>query len=122
MKFLEHTEFYLKGVLGHIGLKDVTVIRAEGIGLGPDARQNAIELARRSVDQLGQVGLHAATPELIEPALTSLAGGAGAAVSSTHYTTKPPARIAAAGVARKPRHAGARPSSAKKETGALARA
>jgi FMN-dependent NADH-azoreductase len=32
--FLDHQETYLKGVLGFIGLTDVTVIRAEGIDLG----------------------------------------------------------------------------------------
>jgi FMN-dependent NADH-azoreductase len=58
-KALEHNESYLRGVLSHIGLKDVTVVRAEGIGLGPDARQNAIEAARRKIDELGQVGLAA---------------------------------------------------------------
>ena len=50
-KALEHTESYLRGVLAHIGLKDVTVIRAEGIGMGADARQNAIEGARRAIGE-----------------------------------------------------------------------
>jgi FMN-dependent NADH-azoreductase len=38
MKFMEHGESYLRGVLAHIGITDVRVIRAEGIGLGPEAR------------------------------------------------------------------------------------
>lgn len=50
-KALEHTESYLRGVLAHIGLEDVTVIRAEGIGMGADARQNAIEGARRAIGE-----------------------------------------------------------------------
>jgi FMN-dependent NADH-azoreductase len=50
--FLEHTVSYLKGVLGHIGLKDVTVIRAEGVNMGPEARQSAIENARRAINEL----------------------------------------------------------------------
>ena len=50
-KALEHTESYLRGVLAHIGLEDVTVIRAEGIGMGADARQNAIEGARRTIGE-----------------------------------------------------------------------
>ena len=50
-KALEHTESYLKGVFAHIGLKDVTVIRAEGIGMGADARHNAIEKARRAIGE-----------------------------------------------------------------------
>ena len=51
-KALEHNESYLRGVFMHIGLKDVTVIRAEGLGLGVDARQNAIERARRTIGDL----------------------------------------------------------------------
>jgi FMN-dependent NADH-azoreductase len=54
-KALEHSESYLKGVLAHIGLKDVTVIRAEGIGLGPEARQRAIEDARREIASSAEV-------------------------------------------------------------------
>jgi FMN-dependent NADH-azoreductase len=50
-KALEHTESYLKGALAHIGLEDVTVIRAEGIGLGAQARQSAIEAARREIGE-----------------------------------------------------------------------
>lgn len=51
-KFLEHNETYLRGVLGHIGLKDVTVVRAEGIGYGPEARNRAIEGARQEIGKL----------------------------------------------------------------------
>lgn len=50
-RFLEHTVSYLEGVLSHIGIKDVTVIRAEGIGLGPDARARAIEGALKAIDK-----------------------------------------------------------------------
>jgi FMN-dependent NADH-azoreductase len=53
-KTLEHTESYLKGVLGHIGLKDITVIRAEGVGMGPEARQRAIEDARLAFGNLNE--------------------------------------------------------------------
>jgi FMN-dependent NADH-azoreductase len=52
-KHLEHSETHLKAVLGLMGLKDVTVIRAEGIGLGPEARQRAIENARREIVKTG---------------------------------------------------------------------
>jgi FMN-dependent NADH-azoreductase len=48
-KHLEHSENHLKGVLALMGLKNVTVIRAEGIGLGPEARQRAIDNARREI-------------------------------------------------------------------------
>jgi len=49
-RFVEHNETYLKAVLTHIGIKDVEVIRAEGIGYGPEARARAIESA------LGEIG------------------------------------------------------------------
>jgi FMN-dependent NADH-azoreductase len=50
-RFLEHTVSYLQGVLSHIGIKDVTVFRAEGIGLGPEARARAIDEAVRAIDK-----------------------------------------------------------------------
>jgi FMN-dependent NADH-azoreductase len=34
-----------------MGLKDVTVIRAEGVAMGPEARQDAIEKARRAIGE-----------------------------------------------------------------------
>jgi len=46
---LEHHETYLRGVLGFIGLTDVTVVRAEGIALGPEARAAAIAKAREEI-------------------------------------------------------------------------
>ena len=51
VKFLEHTESYLRGVLGLIGIKDIAVFRAEGIGLGPDARDKAINGAIAEIDK-----------------------------------------------------------------------
>jgi FMN-dependent NADH-azoreductase len=50
-KALEHSVSYLKGVFGHIGLKDVTVIGAEGVGISPAVRQDAIEKARRAIGE-----------------------------------------------------------------------
>ncbi|QHI98078.1 FMN-dependent NADH-azoreductase [Xylophilus rhododendri] len=49
---LDHQEAYLRGVLGFFGIKDVTVIRAEGIGMGPEARDAAIAAALAQVDGL----------------------------------------------------------------------
>ncbi|HEX3398006.1 MAG TPA: FMN-dependent NADH-azoreductase [Steroidobacteraceae bacterium] len=43
---LEHHESYLRGVLAFIGMTDVTVIRAEGLASGAEARQSAISKAR----------------------------------------------------------------------------
>lgn len=49
-KALEHAVSYLKGVFGHIGLKDVTVIGAEGVNISPEVRQGALTKARRAID------------------------------------------------------------------------
>jgi FMN-dependent NADH-azoreductase len=54
-KHLEHSENHLMGVLGLMGLRAVTTIRAEGIGLGPEARQWAIDEARRAIGNLNAV-------------------------------------------------------------------
>jgi FMN-dependent NADH-azoreductase len=50
--FLDHQETYLKGVLGFIGLTDVTIIRAEGVALSPEAREAAIGTALAQVAAL----------------------------------------------------------------------
>jgi FMN-dependent NADH-azoreductase len=49
---LEHHENYLTGVLGFIGLKDVTVVRAEGLAFGPEAREAAMLNARKSIEAI----------------------------------------------------------------------
>lgn len=49
---LEHHESYLTGVLSFIGLKDITVVRAEGLGLGPDAREAAMVKARADIQAI----------------------------------------------------------------------
>jgi FMN-dependent NADH-azoreductase len=54
-KHLEHSETHLMGVLGLMGLKNVKVIRAEGIGMGPEARQRAIDGGRLTIGSLGKV-------------------------------------------------------------------
>ena len=48
----EHHESYLTSVLGFIGLTDVTVVRAEGLGFGPEARQVAMGKAREQIEAL----------------------------------------------------------------------
>jgi FMN-dependent NADH-azoreductase len=45
----EHHESYLTSVLKFIGLTDVTVVRAEGLGFGPEARQAAMGKAREQI-------------------------------------------------------------------------
>jgi FMN-dependent NADH-azoreductase len=46
---LEHHETYLKTVLAFIGLGDVTVVRAEGVAFGPEARAAAFARAREQI-------------------------------------------------------------------------
>jgi FMN-dependent NADH-azoreductase len=49
---LEHHENYLTGVLGFIGLTDVTVVRAEGLAFGPEAREAAMLNARKTIEAI----------------------------------------------------------------------
>jgi FMN-dependent NADH-azoreductase len=46
---LEHHESYLLGVLSFIGLTDVTVVRAEGLALGAEAKDAALLKARQNI-------------------------------------------------------------------------
>jgi FMN-dependent NADH-azoreductase len=46
---LEHHESYLTGVLSFIGLTDVTIVRAEGLAFGPEAKEAAMLKARASI-------------------------------------------------------------------------
>jgi len=46
---LEHHESYLTGVLSFIGLTDVTIVRAEGLALGPEAKEAAMLKARENI-------------------------------------------------------------------------
>jgi FMN-dependent NADH-azoreductase len=49
---LDHHETYLTSVLAFIGLTDVTVVRAEGIAFGPEARETAISRAKSEIAAL----------------------------------------------------------------------
>jgi FMN-dependent NADH-azoreductase len=46
---LEHHESYLTGVLSFIGLTDITIVRAEGLGLGAEAKEAAMLKARANI-------------------------------------------------------------------------
>jgi FMN-dependent NADH-azoreductase len=46
---LEHHESYLTGVLSFIGLTDITIVRAEGLGLGTEAKAAAMLNARERI-------------------------------------------------------------------------
>lgn len=54
MQALDHQEAYLKTVFGFLGITDVQVFRAEGVGLGPDARTTAIANAKDEIKSLIQ--------------------------------------------------------------------
>ena len=45
----EHHESYLLGVLSFIGLTDVTVVRAEGLAFGAEAKEAAMLQARANI-------------------------------------------------------------------------
>ncbi|MGJ7609677.1 MULTISPECIES: FMN-dependent NADH-azoreductase [unclassified Variovorax] len=49
---LEHQETYLVGLLAFLGITDVTVVRAEGIAFGPEARQAAVGQALAQIAAL----------------------------------------------------------------------
>ena len=46
---LEHHESYLTGVLSFIGLTDLTIVRAEGLALGAEAKEAAMLKARANI-------------------------------------------------------------------------
>lgn len=49
---LDHQETYLRGVFGFIGITDVTFIRAEGLALGGDSRDAALQSAHAEIAKL----------------------------------------------------------------------
>ena len=46
---MEHQESYLKVVFGFFGITDVRFVRAEGVGMGPDAKAQALANADRDI-------------------------------------------------------------------------
>ncbi|MCC8362664.1 FMN-dependent NADH-azoreductase [Lysobacter sp. A6] len=55
MAAFDHQEAYLRNILGFVGVRDVEVIRAEGVRMGEDAAHRAITDAMASVGQLRSV-------------------------------------------------------------------
>lgn len=49
---MEHQESYLKSVLAFIGITDVTIIRAEGVNLGEEAKSAAVDGATQQINAL----------------------------------------------------------------------
>ena len=48
----EHQETYLQTVMGFMGITDVRFVRAEGIGMGPDAKAQALLGAKADIRAL----------------------------------------------------------------------
>ena len=46
---MEHQESYLQTVLGFLGVTDVRFVRAEGVGMGPEAKAKALEAAAQVI-------------------------------------------------------------------------
>jgi len=49
---LDHQEAYLRAVLGFLGVTDVTIVRAEGTAMGPEAQAKAFETAQEHIESL----------------------------------------------------------------------
>lgn len=49
---MDHQEAFLKAFLGFIGISDVQVIRAEGVAMGPEARDKALAAAQDEIVKL----------------------------------------------------------------------
>jgi FMN-dependent NADH-azoreductase len=49
---LDNQETYLRVLFGFLGITDIIFVRAEGVGLGPEARERAIAAAQREVRRL----------------------------------------------------------------------
>lgn len=46
---LEHQESYLVGLLAFLGVTDVTIVRAEGLAIGPEAKEAAVTRALEDI-------------------------------------------------------------------------
>ncbi len=51
--FLDHQENYLRGVFGFFGITDITIVRAEGLNIGPEQRARSLDVAKADVARLG---------------------------------------------------------------------
>ena len=52
MAFMDHQESFLKSFFGFIGITDITFVRAEGVNMGPEQRQSALDAAQAEVAML----------------------------------------------------------------------
>lgn len=63
---MEHQESYLKVVFGFFGITDVRFVRAEGVGMGPDAK--ALAFANADKDIVAQTSVPANQPQVAQAA------------------------------------------------------
>lgn len=49
---LDHQEAFLRAFLGFVGITDVTIVRAEGVAMGPEARAKAMAAAQEQIGGL----------------------------------------------------------------------
>lgn len=63
---MEHQESYLKVVFGFFGIADVRFVRAEGVGMGPDAK--ALAFANADKDIAAQTAVPANQPQVAQAA------------------------------------------------------
>ena len=51
---MEHQESYLRTVLGFFGITDIEIVRAEGVAMGDEQRERAVQAAIDSIEELSQ--------------------------------------------------------------------
>jgi FMN-dependent NADH-azoreductase len=56
-RVMDFQEPYLRTLLGFIGIADVTFVRAERLGFGPEARDQAVAAAQAEIARLAEGGL-----------------------------------------------------------------
>lgn len=56
---MEHAETHLRAMLAFIGIEDVEFVIAEGVAIGPEQRQAALDNAKAQVDRLEPLALAA---------------------------------------------------------------
>jgi FMN-dependent NADH-azoreductase len=55
LRALEHEESYLRTVLGFLGITDIETILIEGVGLGPDAAERAVDAAMKRASSVAGI-------------------------------------------------------------------
>jgi FMN-dependent NADH-azoreductase len=52
MRGMDFQEDYLRAVLGFLGVTDVSIVRAEGVNMGPEVKGKSIDAANQEIDSL----------------------------------------------------------------------